>query len=87
MEKSKILQQLLLKTLVKYGQKTSITHAPYTKESLDNKFNEYIPLLQKVQANGVATLDANGKLTAAQLSTLKNMNGISVITIILQTLI
>lgn len=40
---------------------------PYTKESLDNKFNEYIPLLQKGQANGVATLDANGKIPIAQM--------------------
>lgn len=40
---------------------------PYTKESLDNKFNEYIPLLQKGQANGVATLDANGKIPVAQM--------------------
>ena len=40
---------------------------PYTKEFLDNKFNEYIPLLQKGQANGVATLDANGKIPVAQM--------------------
>lgn len=40
---------------------------PYTKEFLDNKFNEYISLLQKGQANGVATLDANGKIPVAQM--------------------
>lgn len=40
---------------------------PYTKEFLDNKYNEYISLLQKGQANGVATLDANGKIPVAQM--------------------
>lgn len=43
---------------------------PYTKESLDNKFNEYISLLQKGQANGVATLDANGKVPVEQMPTI-----------------
>ena len=51
---------------------------PYTKESLDNKFNEYIPLLQKGQANGVATLDANGKVPVTQMPTTKTINGASI---------
>lgn len=51
---------------------------PYTKESLDNKFNEYISLLQKGQANGVATLDANGKVPVEQMPTTKTINGASI---------
>lgn len=51
---------------------------PYTKESLDNKYNEYIPLLQKGQANGVATLDANGKVPVTQMPTTKTINGASI---------
>lgn len=51
---------------------------PYTKEFLDNKYNEYIPLLQKGQANGVATLDANGKVPVTQMPTTKTINGASI---------
>ena len=51
---------------------------PYTKEFLDNKFNEYISLLQKGQANGVATLDANGKVPVTQMPTTKTINGASI---------
>ena len=51
---------------------------PYTKEFLDNKYNEYIPLLQKGQANGVATLDANGKVPVEQMPTTKTINGASI---------
>lgn len=51
---------------------------PYTKESLDNKFNEYISLLQKGQVNGVATLDANGKVPVEQMPTTKTINGASI---------
>lgn len=53
-----------------------------TKEQvgLGNVTNEaQIPLSQKGAANGVATLGADGKLTAAQLPALKSVNGISVV--------
>lgn len=51
---------------------------PYTKEFLDNKYNEYISLLQKGQANGVAALDANGKVPVTQMPTTKTINGASI---------
>lgn len=53
-----------------------------TKEQvgLGNVTNEaQIPLSQRGTANGVATLGADGKLTAAQLPAMKTVNGISVV--------
>ena len=38
-----------------------------------------IPLSQKGAASGVATLDTDGKLTAAQLPAMKTVNGVSVV--------
>ena len=53
-----------------------------TKEQvgLGNVTNEaQIPLSQKGTASGVATLGTDGKLTAAQLPTMKTVNGVSVV--------
>lgn len=53
-----------------------------TKEQvgLGNVTNEaQIPLSQKGVASGVATLSTDGKLTAAQLPTMKTVNGVSVV--------
>lgn len=53
-----------------------------TKEQvgLGNVTNEaQIPLSQKGVTSGVATLGADGKLTAAQLPALKSVNGVSVV--------
>lgn len=51
-----------------------------TQVGLGNVTNEaQIPLSQKGVASGVATLGADGKLTAAQLPAMKTVNGVSVV--------
>lgn len=53
-----------------------VTKAQVGLGSVDNV--QQIPLSQKGVANGVATLDANGKIPVAQMPTTKTINGASI---------
>lgn len=62
------------------GNKKNPHEVTKTQVGLGNVTNEaQIPLSQKGVASGVATLGADGKLTAAQLPAMKTVNGVSVV--------
>lgn len=62
------------------GNKKNPHEVTKTQVGLGNVTNEaQIPLSQKGVASGVATLGTDGKLTAAQLPTMKTVNGVSVV--------